>query len=62
MDTSNRKYEKEYYFDEGLGQSLSEHVQEIKKQYEGIEVQTRRDREGFALVKILVKQEYKYKL
>jgi hypothetical protein len=31
-DTPERQLEKEYYFDEGLGQTLQEHTAELKKQ------------------------------
>jgi len=44
--------EREYYFDEGLGQSLQEHVNELKKNFPDIKLQTRRDRDGFAIVKM----------
>ena len=41
---------REYYFDEGLGESLAEHVDSLKKRFEGITVSTRRDNDGFAIV------------
>ena len=45
--------EKEYIFDEGLGQSLKEHIDEIKTNFpEMIEVLVRRDRDGYPIVKI----------
>lgn len=59
MDTMN---EREYYFDEGLGESLNEHTQSLKKQFEGVDVQTRRDRDGLALVKLSFTPKFKYNL
>jgi len=54
--------EKEYYFDESLGESLADHTAELKKRYPAITVQTRRDRDGFAIVKTIYATEYKYNL
>ena len=62
MDTPERLLEKEYYFDERLGQSLDELAEDIKAKYPGIKVQTRRDRDGFAIVKTTFEPEYKYNL
>ena len=62
MDNPERLLEKEYHFDEGLGQSLDEHVVELKTKFPGMNVQTRRDRDGFAVVKVFYKQNYKYSL
>ena len=62
MNQPENLLEKEYYFDETLGQSLQEHCDEIKQQFPGMQVQTRRDRDGFAIVKTLFKREYKYNL
>jgi len=62
MDTPERLLEKEYYFDERLGQSLDEHTEELKTKYPGMQVLTRRDRDGFAIVKTTFEPEYKYKL
>jgi hypothetical protein len=53
-------FEKEYHFDEGLGQSLKDHVAEIKQNFEGIEVLVRRDRDGYAIVKTRFKPSFKY--
>ena len=47
--------EREYYFDEGLGQSLNDHIQDLKKQFSSIDIQTRRDRDGFPIVKLSMK-------
>jgi hypothetical protein len=54
--------EKEYYFDETAGKSLNDHVADLKQQMPEARVQTRRDREGFAVVKVLQAKEYKYDL
>jgi len=56
------KHEKEYHFDEGVGVSLTEHVKDLKARYPNGRVQTRRDRDGFAIVKLSFKPEYKYDL
>jgi len=52
--------EKEYYFDEGLGQSLQEHTAELKKSMPQMKVEVRRDRDGFAIVKTTFSPELKY--
>ena len=44
-------YEKEYHFDEGLGQSLKDHVDELKTNFPDLQVLVRRDRDGYAIVK-----------
>ena len=61
-DNPERLLEKEYYFDETLGQSLDSHATELKAKYPGVTVQIRRDRDGFAIVKTLYNIEYKYNL
>jgi hypothetical protein len=61
-DTPERQLEKEYYFDEGLGQSLQDHTAELKKQFPQMKVEARRDRDGFAIVKTTFAPEYKYDL
>jgi hypothetical protein len=55
-------FEKEYIFDEGLGESLKDHVESIKNNFPGIEVLVRRDRDGYPVVKTLYKPKYKYSL
>ena len=55
-------FEKEYYFDEGLGESLKDHVEHIKTNYPVVEVEVRRDRDGFAIVKTKFKPKFKYDL
>jgi len=62
MDSPENLLEKEYHFDEGLGQTLDEHVEELKQRFPGVTVQTRRDRDGFAIIKTMHKREYKYDL
>lgn len=62
MDCPERLLEKEYHFDEGLGQTLTEHVEELNIRYPGVKVMTRRDRDGFAVVKTVYKNEYAYEL
>ena len=61
-DTPERLLEKEYHFDEGLGESLQEHTTELKKFNPGMKVETRRDRDGFAIVKTTFAPEFKYNL
>lgn len=52
--------EREYYFDENLGESLNDHIEQIKSQFKSVNVQTRRDRDGFPIVKLQLKQQFKY--
>jgi hypothetical protein len=44
-------YDKEYYFDEGLGESLKEHVEDLNTRFPDINVLVRRDRDGYPIVK-----------
>jgi hypothetical protein len=62
LRNSEQLVQREYYFDEGLGQSLNEHTTDLKKKFPEITVQTRRDRDGLPLVKIVMKPKYKYNL
>ena len=62
MASPERLHEKEYHFDEGMGQSLQDHVREVKERTPGLTVHTRRDRDGFAIVKTEWKPEFKYRL
>lgn len=55
-------FEKEYYFDEGLGQSVEDHVKEIKQNFPDVQVLMRRDRDGFPIIKTLYKPHYKYNI
>ena len=52
--------EKEYYFDEGLGESLKAHVEDLKTRVPEIDVTVRRDREGYPIVKTKFAPKYKY--
>jgi hypothetical protein len=38
MQHPDKLYEKEYYFDEGLGMSLNEHIEKVKKDFPDLEV------------------------
>jgi len=60
--TPTTLFEREYYFDEGLGESLNDHTANLKKQFEGVTVETRRDRDGFAIVKLSLAPKFKYNL
>lgn len=60
--TSTTLFEREYYFDEGLGESLNDHIGSLKKQFAGVTVETRRDRDGFAIVKLSLAPKFKYNL
>lgn len=62
IEHPKRIYEKEYYFDEGLGESLKEHVTSIKERFPDVEVLVRRDREGYPIVKTQFKPKYKYNI
>ena len=62
MRNSDTLPTREYYFDEGLGESLAEHVDSLKKQFEDVTVTTRRDKDGFAIVTLKKEHQFKYKL
>jgi hypothetical protein len=62
LRNSEQLMSREYYFDEGLGQSLNEHTYDLKEKYPELTVETRRDRDGLPLVRILMKPKYKYNL
>ena len=51
---------KQYHFDEGCGVSLQEHVGQLKQSYPEAKIETRRDRDGFAIVKVSHEKEWKY--
>ena len=55
-------FDKEYYFDEGLGESLKDHVEDIKSRFPHVNVLVRRDRDGYPIVKTQYKPQYKYNL
>jgi len=55
--------QREYYFDERLGQSLNEHTRELKDKFgEDVRIQTRRDRDGLPIVKLSIEPKFKYNL
>ncbi|CDW82520.1 UNKNOWN [Stylonychia lemnae] len=58
--TSKQVLEKEYYFDEGLGESVNDHIQRIQAELPDIEVSVRRDNDGYPLIKTLYRPKYKY--
>lgn len=62
LRNSTQAAEREYYFDEGLGQSLNEHVAELKQKFPNVTLQTRRDRDGMPIIKMSLKQKFKYNL
>ena len=62
IDNPESLFEKEYHFDEGLGVSLSDHMEKLRKDYPGTSVMSRRDREGFAIIKVSFKPEYKFNI
>ena len=45
-----------------MGVSLDSHIADLKKRYPEARVQTRRDRDGFAIVKLSFRPEFKYDL
>lgn len=55
-------HEREYYFDEGFGVSIEEHVKAVKAHAPGITVEMRRDNDGYAIIKTSMKRQYKYNL
>lgn len=62
MRNPEELHEREYYFDEGFGVSIDDHVRELKKNIPNICVEMRRDRDGFAIVKTKIKRTYKYNI
>ena len=62
IQSPQKIFEKEYHFDEGLGQSLKEHVEELKEKFPELTVLVRRDRDGYPIIKTQYKQQYKYNL
>jgi hypothetical protein len=51
LQSPSKIFEKEYYFDEGLGQNLKEHVEELKNRFPDLTILVRRDRDGYPIVK-----------
>ena len=62
LQNTKQIFDKDYYFDEGLGESLKSHVDTIKERFPDIEVLVRRDRDGYPIVKTQYKPTYKYSL
>ena len=62
MDNPERLMEREYHFDENLGQSLDDHIAELKQKLPGATIYSRRDRDGFAIIKTSFLPEFKYDL
>ena len=54
--------EREYYFDEGLGESLEEHTASLRSQFPDMSIETRRDKDGIPIVKLSMRPQYKYPL
>lgn len=52
IDNPESLFEKEYHFDEGLGVSLADHMENLRKEYPAATVVSRRDRDGFAIIKV----------
>jgi len=51
LQGDHKVFEKEYIFDEGLGESVKDHVEGIKKNFPGLEILVRRDRDGYPIIK-----------
>lgn len=62
LRNSSQILEREYYFDEGLGESLNDHIEGLKKKFDSITVETRRDRDNLPIVKISLAPKFKYNL
>ena len=62
IQNPDRLFEKEYHFDEGLGESVKEHVEGLKKRFPDLQVLVRRDRDGYPVIKTQYKPKYKYNL
>lgn len=60
MQHPSQLFDREYYFDEGLGETVQEHAENIKAAYPDIQVQYRRDRDGYAIIRTLYKPKFKY--
>lgn len=54
--------DREYFFDEGLGESLDSHITNLKQELPGAEVSHRKDIDGYAVVKLSLKRKFKYNL
>ena len=52
---------REYYFDPNQGVSLDDHIKAIKT-HSGVKVETFVDKDGFTVIRKIIKKEYKYNL
>lgn len=55
-------HEREYYFAEGMGVSLEDHINSLKKNMPNAQIETRKDKDGFTILKTKLKPKYKYDL
>jgi hypothetical protein len=62
LRNSESLHEREYYFDEGLGVTVEEHVGGLQRQFPDVSVKTLRDKDGFAIVRMTLKPQYKFEL
>ena len=62
MLTSGQKLSREYYFDEGLGESLNDHINGVKNAFPDLTVETRRDSDGLPIVTVSSQMKFKYNL
>ena len=60
--SSHQVSEREYYFDEGLGESLEEHVRGLQESFPGMQIKTRRDHDGLPIVHMVMKPQFKYNI
>ena len=51
---------KEYHFDPNMGQTLDDHIKEIK--VPGIKVEVRKDREGNTMIRKSLENNYEFNL
>lgn len=63
LDVSNSIQEeyREYYFDTEMGVSLEEHVNKLK-QYPGLQIEIREDREKNNIIRLTMKKEFQVQL
>ena len=62
MRNPDEIHEREYYFDENMGVSIKQHADYLRSRIPGIKVESRRDRDGFAIIKTSIKRDYKYNI
>jgi hypothetical protein len=60
MEHPERLLEKEYHFDEDLGETVNEHVQRLKDELPDMDITTRRDHDNYPIVTIKATRSYKY--